>query len=158
MYRRILVPHDGSAFAEQVLPHATELAERFGAEIHLLEVIAPPNPALYANDLDSGAGAEVVTEALEEAQEELRVRGRERLTAVAKQLTEQGISAVWKVTDGDPAREIMAYEQEQDIDLVAMTSHGRTGLARAVLGSVTDTVLREGGRPVLVIRAQETVG
>jgi nucleotide-binding universal stress UspA family protein len=62
---------------------------------------------------------------------------------------------VWTVTNGDPAREIIKYEVAHEIDLVAMASHGRTGLIRALLGSVTDAVLRGGGKPVLVVRATE---
>ena len=63
MYSRILVPHDGSSFAEQVLPHAVEIAKRFEAEIHLLEVIEPPNPAVFTSDLEGGAGAPMAIEA-----------------------------------------------------------------------------------------------
>ena len=155
MYSRILVPHDGSSFAEQVLPHAIEIAKRFEAEIHLLEVIAPPNPAVYSSDLEGGAGAPLAIEAIDEAQEELRNQGRERLQAIANGLGEQGIRTVWTVTEGDPGHEIAAYGAKNQIDLIAMASHGRTGLVRALIGSVTDSVLRHAGRPVLVIKATE---
>lgn len=155
MYRRILVPHDGSPFAELVLPHVIELAAPLQAEVHLLEVIPSPNPAVYSADLEAGAGVPIAVEAIDEAQEELRVQGRARLQEIAQQLADRGIHAVWTVADGDPAREIIKYESANDIDLVAMATHGRTGLSRALLGSVTDAVLRNGGRPVLVVRAKE---
>jgi nucleotide-binding universal stress UspA family protein len=156
VYKRILVPDDGSPFAEQVLPHAIDIAQKFGAEIHLLEVIEEINPALYAStDMDAGMGAEITTEALQEAQEEMRVTGRERLSAIADRLRAEGVQAVWSIVDGDPAHAIIEYERTHDIDLVTMASHGRSGIARAIMGSVTDQVLREGGRPMLVIRAKE---
>jgi len=153
MYRRILVPHDGSPFAERVLPHVIELAGPLQAEIHLLEVIPSPNPAVYSADLEAGAG--VAVEAIDEAQEELRAQGSARLQEIARELADRGIRAVWTVANGDPAREIIKYESANDIDLVAMATHGRTGLTRALLGSVTDAVLRNGGRPVLVVRARD---
>ncbi len=156
MYSRILVPHDGSSFAEQVLPHVIDIAKRFEAEIHLLEVIARPNPAVFASDLEGGAGAPLAIEAIEEAQEELRKLGRERLQMLANQLGTQGIRTAWTVMDGDAAREIVAYARKNQIGLIAMASHGRTGLVRAILGSVTDAVLRNGGHPVLVIKATES--
>ena len=149
------MPHDGSSFAEQVLPHAINIAQRFEAEIHLLEVIAPPNPAVYSSDLEGGAGGPLAIEAIDEAQEELRNQGRERLQALANSLGEQGIKTVWTVTEGDPAHEIATYGVKNEIDLIAMTSHGRTGLVRAIVGSVTDAVLRHAGRPVLVVKAAE---
>lgn len=155
MYSRILVPHDGSSFAEQVLPHVVEIAQRFEAEIHLLEVISPPNPAVFSTDLEGGAGAPLAIEAIEEAQEELRKQGRERLQMVANSLGEQGIKTVWTVTEGDPGHEIVAYGKKNQIDLIAMASHGRSGLVRAILGSVTDAVLRHAGLPVLVVKAAE---
>jgi nucleotide-binding universal stress UspA family protein len=84
-----------------------------------------------------------------------REHGQARLSALANQLKAQGIRVIWSIVEGDPAHSIIEYEAKHNIDLVAMASHGRTGLTRALLGSVTDTVLREGGRPVLVIRAKE---
>ena len=114
MYQRILVPHDGSAFAEQVLPHAVDIARRFDAEIHLLEVIEPPNPALYApDDMDSGLGAELTAEALDEANKVLREQGEARLSAVAEQLKAEGKLRAYGVS----------VDTRQDIEtLLATTS------------------------------------
>jgi nucleotide-binding universal stress UspA family protein len=155
VYQRILVPHDGSAFAELVLPHAVELARRLEAELHFLEVIPPPNPALYSGDIEAGVAAELAVEEIDRAQDELREEGRQRLETLVGELTSQGIRAQYTVLDGDPAREINAYARQRGIDLIAMTSHGRTGLVRAILGSVTDMVLREAVAAVLIIRASE---
>lgn len=151
MYRRILVPHDGSAFAERVLPHATELAKRYGAEIHLLEIIPIQTPGLLAPELSVDAEPDLAVQALEEAQEALREAGRARLENLATHLQREGLSARWSVVDGDPVREILAYASKNEMDLIAMASHGRSGLARAILGSVTDAILRRGDRPMLVV-------
>jgi nucleotide-binding universal stress UspA family protein len=156
LYQRILVPHDGSSFAELVLPHVTELAQRFDAELILLEVISPPNPALYAGDAEAGIGADLAVQEIEEAQDELRAQGQARLVSLVGSLGAQGIRASYRVVDGDPAREIIRFARENQIDLIAMTSHGRTGLVRTILGSVTDLVLREAITPVLVVRASES--
>lgn len=110
---------------------------------------------MFSTDLEGGAGAPLAIEAIDEAQEELRKQGRERLQALANSLGQQGIKTVWTVTEGDPGHEIVAYGTKNNIDLVAMASHGRTGLVRAILGSVTDAVLRHSGHPVLVIKASE---
>lgn len=155
MYSRILVPHDGSAFAERVLPHVTELAKRFEAEVHLLEVIPIQTPALLAPELSMDAEPDLALEALEEAQEALRDAGRNRLEGVAAMLQREGITAKWTVVDGDPVHEILGYVAKHDMDVIAMATHGRTGLARAILGSVTDALLRKGNRPVLVVPVRE---
>lgn len=156
MYNRILVPHDGSTFAEKVLPHAKEVARLFEAEIHLLEIIPVQTPALLAPELSVDAEPDLALEALEEAQEALRESGRARLEAVCSQLQQEGLKCRWSVVDGDPVHEILAYIAKQEIDLIAMATHGRTGLARAILGSVTDAVLRRGNRPMLVVPVHDS--
>ncbi len=155
MYQRILVPHDGSAFAEMVLPHVIELAKRFDAQLFLLEVIEPPNPALYATDAETGMAAELAVEEIEAAEDELRSAGAARLQKLVASLGDQGVRASYNIVDGHPAHEINAFARANGIDLIAMTSHGRTGLVRAILGSVTDMVLREAEVPILVVRAKE---
>jgi nucleotide-binding universal stress UspA family protein len=155
VYQRILVPHDGSSFAERVIPHVTELAQRFNAELILFEVIPAPNPALYAADAEAGIAADLAVQEIEEAQDELRVSGQARLESLVSSLAAQGIRASYNVVDGDPAHEINAFARANQIDLIAMTSHGRTGLVRAILGSVSDLVLREATTPVLIVRASE---
>jgi nucleotide-binding universal stress UspA family protein len=138
-----------------VIPHVTEIAQRFEAELIFLEAIAPPNPALFAADSEAGMAAELVMEEIEDAQEELRTSGRARLQALCDRMGGLGIRASYQIVDGDPAREIDEFARANSVDLIAMTSHGRTGLIRAILGSVTDAVIRESVTPVLVVRAKE---
>ncbi|OGG48203.1 MAG: hypothetical protein A3F84_21960 [Candidatus Handelsmanbacteria bacterium RIFCSPLOWO2_12_FULL_64_10] len=151
MYRRILMPHDGSAFAERVLPHVTELAKRYEAEVHLLEIIPIQTPGLLAPELSVGTEPELAIDALDAAQQSLREAGRARLENLATHLQNEGVNVRWSIVDGDPVHEILAYAAKLDVDLIAMATHGRSGLARAILGSVTDAVLRRGNRPMLVV-------
>ena len=155
VYRRILVPHDGSKFAEQVLPHAVEFAKLAGASLELLEVIEPPNPALFANEGGTGLGAEMTFEVLEEAEEAQREEGMHRLEALSRDLEGQGLKATWAIEEGNPADVIVRRAAADGVDLIAMASHGRSGVVRAILGSVTDAVVRNAQCPVLVIRASE---
>jgi nucleotide-binding universal stress UspA family protein len=155
VYQRILVPHDGSAFAERVLPHVTELAKKFGAEVHLLEVIPIQASGLLAPELSVDAEPDLALEALEEAQESLRDAGRARLEGLATHLKHEGINARWSVVEGDPVHEILEYAKAHEIDLIGMASHGRTGFARAILGSVTDAILRRGNRALLVVPVKD---
>ena len=113
MYSRILVPHDGSAFAERVLPHVTDLAKAYKAEVHLLEVIPIQTPAFLAPELSVDAEPDLALEALEEAQEALRQAGRSRLEGVSALLQREGLSAKWSVVDGDPVQEILRSEERR---------------------------------------------
>lgn len=155
MYKRILLPHDGSSFAERALPHVKEMARQHGAEVHLLEVIPVQAPVLLAPELSVDAEPDLTLEALAEAQQALREAGRARLEAVCSELQSEGLVCRWSVVDGEPVHEILAYTTKHGIDLIAMATHGRTGLARAILGSVTDAVLRKGNTPMLVVPAHD---
>jgi nucleotide-binding universal stress UspA family protein len=137
--REVLVPLDGSGLAEQALPIALDWAKAFGARLHLVRVVTLPvmsaetmtmGPDLFDAMRDAAAGY------LAELKE--RAGAQEAETAVPV---------------GPIAEQLSAYEQEHAIDLVIMTSHGRGGLLRSVLGSVTDRMLH-GPAPVLVVRAR----
>lgn len=136
--RNILVPLDGSDLSLKVLPRAMELAVVFGARVVLLHVLPPgieKEPIKTPSDRDV-AGAQ-----LEELSAKLRAAD---------------ISVLTLVDEGDPAHVIGDVVRYHDIDVVAMTTHGRSGLSRLVTGSVTETVIRQSRVPVLVVRAQET--
>ena|SRR5437870_5022172 len=155
MFKRILVPHDGSAFAERALPHALELAKQFSAEIHLLEVVPDQAPALLTEEAAEQMNPEVALETLDEVQETIRQAGRERLQGLATTLQRDGLVVRWSLVDGDPVEQILDYADKNEIELIAMASHGRTGLARAILGSTTDAVLRQAHQPILITPIRE---
>jgi nucleotide-binding universal stress UspA family protein len=143
MYRKILVPLDGSKTAEGVLPHAKALAYSEGAELILLTVAA--NPALDFVFSDPGLARRA-----EEDQEE---RSKQYIAEVEKELKSAGFRVSTLLRVGAVAETILQTAEEMQVDVIAMSTHGRTGPARWLLGSVADRVVRSSKVPVLLIRA-----
>ncbi len=143
-YHRILVALDGSELAGALIPHAREIASRTGAEVVLLRVvdsvtrvITMTTPAGYPMPGD------LTAEIAEDTVRAQRASATEQLEAIAGQLREAGISSVRAlIAEGQPGHEIVAATEELDCDLVLLATHGRGGLGRALLGSVTDHVTR----------------
>ncbi len=153
MNRLILIPLDGSQLAEQVLPYLKALIECQSAEIHLLSV---------APVIDNVAAA-VMLYPLYVYRGQLADEGAERkrieteltnyLRGIARDLEQAGARVRCFVRFGSPADEILSYASEHRIELIAMCTHGRSGLARWAYGSVADRVLRASSCPVLLVRA-----
>jgi len=142
MYDRILVPTDGSQQADRAFEQALDLAETYDAEIHLLYVV---DVSALAAEFD----AVTVIDQLEEAGSKITDRLRERAA-------EDGVERVeTAVVEGVPHRTILDYADENDADLVVMGTHGRTGIDRYLLGSVTEKVVRLSDAPVLTVRGGE---
>lgn len=136
--RRVLVPLDGSRFSEEALPVARKIVDATGAVLHLIRVVEPP--VMTGNGMEPGMFDNGLIEAMSDACD-IYVR---RLQA------ETG--AVMAETPFGPAGlAIEEYVSSARIDLVVMTTHGRGGLVRSALGSVTDQLIR-GAAPVLVVR------
>jgi nucleotide-binding universal stress UspA family protein len=151
MYEKILVPTDGSDTAENAVEHALDIAEKYGAEVH----------ALYVVDVDSmslSLGAEQV-DRLQQGQfdemEEVKSKAEEATRYVADAARVHGLEAVEHIAGGQPHRVVAEYADDHDIDLVVMGSHGRSGVKRALLGSVTERTLRSTDVPVLVVDVRE---
>lgn len=134
MYDRILLPTDGSATAEAAMEHAVDLATRYGADVHVLHVVD-------ARQYDTS---------IESAVEPLRKRGREYVDRLAG-AADADVSVTSAVEVGRPARRILAYAEEHDVDLVVMGTRGRGGLPDRLLGSVTDYVVTHASVPVHVV-------
>lgn len=144
--RAILVPLDGSALAETALPTALALARRSpGTRLDAVVVLATPPAAIPA------AGAPVTDRRFDHdlyaETEQYAATMRQRLAALAPDLT-PALTLLY----GDPAERIAHFAREGDYDVIVMTTHGRTGLSRAWLGSVADGVLRLSHVPVLLLR------
>jgi nucleotide-binding universal stress UspA family protein len=156
MYDKILVPLDGSAFAEQALVHAEQVAAAGRSEIHLVSV-APllEDQALAVVDLYP---VYVYRDYLADQEHELkRVQSELEfyLQRVCQRLQAAGHQVRSAVRLGQPAEEIIGYAEETGCTLIVMTTHGRSGLGRWVYGSVADKILRGSQVPVLLIRAHE---
>ena len=159
MYGKILVPLDGSKLAEVVLPYVQELARRFDSEVTLIQVIAPLSK-LVAETMPAaleptGAGAAVGLEAASEALKAEREDARTYLEGVVGRLKAEKIKVQAEIVEGTAGDTIVEYAHGHAMDLIAMSTHGRSGLRRLVFGSVADQVLRRAGTPVLLIRSRE---
>ncbi|TKJ30178.1 MAG: universal stress protein [Chloroflexi bacterium B3_Chlor] len=135
MYDTILVPLDGSELAKAIIPHVKAMAAGHQAEVILLHVL----PA-------TGVVPDVAAKERQEAEEEL--------SEVEDELIKDGVKARKAIRHGaDPAAEIVDYADVNDIDLIAMSTHGRSGVGRWVWGSVASRVLRGTSAPILLIRS-----
>ena len=143
--RRILVPLDGSKVAEQVLPAVTPIARALRCEMTLFQV-----PIIYASGSLIGDWYMPWQGSFETADQD----SRDYLERLASDLREQGIEASAATWVGGVAESIIDYAEINDVDLIAMCTHGRTGIARWTLGSVADRVLRAGDKPLLLVRAR----
>ncbi|MGE5850097.1 MAG: universal stress protein [Candidatus Methylomirabilota bacterium] len=138
MFQRILVPLDGSRLAEAILPDVLELAAQQRAEVVLLRVaLAHALPAVE----------------LTEAQVHVVEEAERYLADVEHRLAGRGIRVSNVVRYGRAAEEILDHARTSDIDLIAMSTHGRSGIERVLLGSVAERVLREAPVPVFLRRA-----
>jgi nucleotide-binding universal stress UspA family protein len=145
MYKKILVPLDGSELAEKVLPHAVALAKESRAEVTLLSVV----------QLSLGftaAKIEAIPEAAAERKAALKAEAATYLEKIQRGLKEQGIPVRIVALEGDVAAQIIAYAEQEDIDLIAMATHGRSGIDRFVMGSIAEKVVRHTTKPVLLVR------
>jgi nucleotide-binding universal stress UspA family protein len=141
MYKKILVPLDGSELAKKALDHAEKLAKTFDAEILLFEVVSfmpiYGSPELVAPLIVDEKQKEVAERYLANLAEELKGRGH-KVTTMVK-------------TGQQVAVEIIDFAKESGVDLIVMCTHGRSGITRWVLGSVAHKVLTRAETPILLI-------
>jgi nucleotide-binding universal stress UspA family protein len=156
MFKRILVPLDGSRFASRALPYAVEVAQRFSTEVVLIQVIRPATAVIDApTPIGVGpAGSEIAVQVALEADRRNAARARRYLSRKVRAMKSRHIRTSYHVLKGDIARSIIGFSEKENVDLVVMTTHGKSGLRRVVMGSVADVVIRESRKPVLVIRPQ----
>ena len=141
MYKKILIPLDQHFATDAALKVAADLAQANGAAIRLLHVAPRPTAVM--------ADGRVVAYADQES-ERLKYEAEVYLRQVAHCLT--GVPVEYAVRFGDPADEIVEEARAAGADLIAMATHGRTGMARLLLGSVAEAVLRRSEVPVLLVR------
>ena len=141
MYKRILLPLDGSAMAEQALSHAIAQAQQFEATLILLRVFEPfPHVrGMSASDLDS-------------IKQQTNEWAQEYLDQHVADIREKGISVQAAIVEGRPDVTILQFGEEHQVDLIVICSRGRSGLSRWLMGSVADRVVRGATVPVLLVR------
>jgi len=150
-YSRVLITTDGSENAEVAIPHGTAIAQRYGSEVHVLNVV----------DIQAAGGAFNAGGLEKEFLERLDARGQEAVDSVADEIKESAPdltveTAVERTTSFDGAAAgVREYVEENEVDIVVMGSHGRSNFKRQILGSVASTVLRTVDVPVLVVKRSE---
>ena len=145
MYKRALVPLDGSSIAESIIPFLMQIAGPLDMSVTLLRVLEPMPPIL------ADGGQPVIVEDLP-----LRMRDAEEyLAPLAAMLRAHGVRTSWVIRRGRADQEILAAAQDAGVDLIAMSTHGRSGLGRLLFGSVAEQVLRHADVPVFMMRETE---
>ena len=127
-YKRILVPLDGSALAEKAVPYATFIAKKHGSQLFLLTVGSAPGS------------------------ERINALGRAYLELKATKLKAEGVKASTEIVYGNVSDKIVEFADKNDIDLIAISTHGYSGFKRLMLGSVAEKVIGSTYCPVLLIR------
>ncbi len=145
MYNRALVALDGSPVAEAIIPFILAIAGPLDMEVILLRVLEPQTPVVMEGS--TGIGLEDVAAR--------RLDAQEYLAPLAAELRGKGVRVTTEVRRGFPAEEIVAAAREADADLIAMSTHGRTGLGRMIFGSVAEAVVRTAAIPVFLMRTTE---
>jgi nucleotide-binding universal stress UspA family protein len=147
MYQTVLVPLDGSKRAETILPHVEEIARQSQAKVIFLEVLEPNAAMVTPYDMVPYIDAEAL--------EQRKAEAATYLAGLVGELREKGIEAKKVVEQGPIVRTILDVAERESADLIAMASHGRSGLARVFYGSVAAGVLQSADRPLLIVRAQD---
>jgi nucleotide-binding universal stress UspA family protein len=142
----VIVPLDGSELAETVLPSVIRIAKKLSLEVFLIRVYSNP----YSGFI-SGGGHYAVN--VDKLMEDIRDQARKYLEAKMTELGKRGVEQVsYLLQEGNAADEIVSIAEQTPESLIAMCSHGRSGVKRWVLGSVAETVRRHANNPVLVVR------
>jgi nucleotide-binding universal stress UspA family protein len=145
----VLAPVDGSARALRAMPWAAKLAGSSGTVV-LLRVV-PPQPA-YAETLFSLVGDENAVQGIQDAWSRI---AKTDLDEAAALLSGSGVAVEQMVAEGEPDEEIVATAARRGVDMIAMASHGRGAVGRAIFGSVADRVARTAPVPILILRAPD---
>jgi nucleotide-binding universal stress UspA family protein len=142
----VIVPLDGSELAETIIPFLLEIAGPLDMSVMLLRVVEPMTPVVVEGS------AHVVLEDVEARRRD----AEEYLAPLAAALRARGVSVETAVRRGQPvSEEILAAAREAGADLIAMTTHGRSGLGRLLFGSVAEALLRQAPMPVFLLRQTE---
>ncbi len=144
MYTKILVPLDGSALAERAIAQAEQIAKATGAELILMQVVQTP----LGKTPEAGETEEL------KALRESGAQARAYLGMVATRASGAGIKTRFEVLEGAPAAGILAFAHNEDVDIIVMSTHGRSGLSKLVMGSVAEKVMLTTKRPVLLVKPE----
>ena len=146
MFKRVMVPLDGSLLAEEALPSALAIAHQFKAELILIRVVTPQHIGLHADGIS-------YAELFAQLREQAKQVAHEYLQNHQRLLAEQGFNVRYLLIEDEfVAESLLEQANTEAIDLIIMSTHGRSGIRRWVFGSVADKVLRQAEVPVMLIR------
>jgi universal stress protein A len=143
--RKILLPTDFSKYSAAATTYACELATKFDAELHLLHTLETH----LASTPNFGFGLD-----LPKYVSESKAAAEKSLAGVLDPKSAEGRNVVKAMVEGSPKVEIIKYAREHNIDLIVLATHGRTGLAHVLMGSVAESVVRTAPCPVLTVRSE----
>ncbi len=147
MYKKIMVPLDGSELAECVLPHLEVFIKDYHVKnVVLIQVVEPILTVVNVEFSPS-------TQELEKSDADMKFFAQKYLDQMTNRLKHEGSTLDSEILYGRVAEEIVDYAENNDIDLILVATHGRSGISRWVRGSVTDKILRSANAPVLMVRA-----
>ena len=175
MFEKILVPLDETQVSAGIIPVVTELAKKTGAEVVLLTVLDVESSGPTSGGIRAGApsltaggqlgpvGAVGTPEPVayqagpypSQVDEKAADDARHRLREFANNLVDEGVDSKSEVRFGEPGEVILSTASERGCDLIAMSTHAKSGLGRILMGSVTEEVIRGSGTPVLTIKPPE---
>jgi len=147
MYKKILVPLDGSALAECVLPHVQALVEGCHVkEVVFMRVVEPLSPIVVGETMMPPAEVERVTA-------NMTFEAESYLKALVGRVKYEGVETSWQLKTGRVAETVADFAASHGVDLIVIATHGRSGVSRWVWGSIADRILRSACVPVLMVRA-----
>jgi nucleotide-binding universal stress UspA family protein/CBS domain-containing protein len=154
-YERILVALDGSGLAEHVFATIQPLAQQFGSRVILLRVVTPDHAPIIAEGVESDTSANPAAgDAVATADDTAYREATRYLTTVQQRLAAQGMTVESEYREGPASEMILRRARQLGADLIALTTHGRTGIDRLLLGSVAEDIVRRAPCPVLLVRVR----
>ncbi|MDX2004527.1 MAG: universal stress protein [Meiothermus sp.] len=144
MYKTILMPTDGSECSQKAIQQGLEVAKNLGATVRFVYALENPTSAMWISPESLPYGMELL--------EDLKKVGQQAVDKAVQMAAEAGVGAEARLVEGRPVDVIL--EAAKDADLIVMGTHGRSGLDRFMLGSVTESVLHKASKPVLVMRSR----
>lgn len=157
MFTKIMVPLDGSELAECVLPHVEAFIS--GCQVNTIvfvRVIAPTPMSSRGTYVTSKEDLEKIEASTKRIEEDRKSAAAEYLKQVVSQLKPDSVELKTEVIVGGVAEILVDYTEENDVDLILIATHGRSGVSRWVRGSIADRILRAAKVPVLMVRAPGT--
>jgi len=145
MYKKIMVPLDGSQIAECVIPHIETIAKKSAAKVELVTVIEPL-------ELPTRGQIAISDDEIKQIDAQGKKEANKYLDQVSERLTNAGIKTDSVILSGKPADRLVLYAVNNGIDLIIMATHGRSGISRLFWGSVAEKILRATDIPVLLVK------